>query len=204
MVWGPRPVAEPLARGAGGATLLFHAPLQVPPDRIDACRQQWPPPRVDELRGDLYAVLVRFARGLRAQGIDLLVLLSPYPSGPGKLELERALTLHLHRLHAILDPPGYLQVDGRACRARAISTAMRATSTATVLAASPIRHWRFRMCSPRTERSAGERNCAPGFTLRVPLHHVHPRSATVAPVRGLGSWLGPAARDRRSMQRRGP
>lgn len=90
------------------------APLQVPADRMDERRYQQLPPRADELQGERYAALDRFARGLRAQGIDMLVLLSPYRPGLESVELERAWMLHLRRLHAILDPLGHLVVDGRA------------------------------------------------------------------------------------------
>lgn len=100
---------EYLAFDAHGA-----APLLVPRERIVAGRFDQPPPRVDELDGDRYAAFDQFARWLHARGIRLLVLQSPYRPGLNSAELERTWTVHVNRLHKILDPLGFTLVDGRA------------------------------------------------------------------------------------------
>ena len=100
---------EYLAYDAHGA-----APLQVPRDRIVAGRYDQPPPRMEALDGDRYAAFDQFARWLHARGTRLVVLQSPYRPGLASADLDRTWTVHVNRLHRILDPLSFTLVDGRA------------------------------------------------------------------------------------------
>jgi hypothetical protein len=89
------------------------AMLEVPRERTVSSRYDQAPPSLEDLDGERYAALDRFAGWLHARGVELVVLQSPYRPGLEGPGLEHTWTLHVNRLHRILDPLSFTLIDGR-------------------------------------------------------------------------------------------
>jgi len=88
------------------------ATLEVPPDRILRSRYDEKPPVAEDLDNTAYAVLESIAVWSREEGIDLVIVQSPYRQGLMTVDLRELNQQHTVRLQEILEASGHQFVDG--------------------------------------------------------------------------------------------
>jgi len=88
------------------------ATLEVPPDRILRSRYDEKPPTTLDLHSTAYASLGEVSTWLRQEGIDLVVMQSPYRQGLLTDSLRELNQQHAARMHGILEASGHQFVDG--------------------------------------------------------------------------------------------
>lgn len=88
------------------------ATLEVPPERIVRSRYDEKPPTAQDLDDTAYAILESMAIWLREEGVDLVVLRSPYRQGLLTDPLRELNQQHAARIHAILEASGHQFIDG--------------------------------------------------------------------------------------------
>jgi hypothetical protein len=94
----------------GGST------LEVPEALIDRARFNEPPPLMAELDAERMAAFARFARYLRTNNVDLLVLCSPYRDGLRTPDTDREAQAFVTMLENIVRPMGHELVNGYEAR----------------------------------------------------------------------------------------